>query len=174
VSFFDRLFGASRDEGGPHPAPPRSDDARAVERYRYLLQTAPPEAIERVHREAFERLTPEQRALLLDELRKDAPAGEQPADDTPDPLARAATRAEMREPGSMERTMQAPVFGQVLGASLLGTVAGYVVGSALVSAFLPPIDAGGDVASDGGAFDASGDAGGDFGADFGGFGDFGF
>lgn len=170
MSFFDRLFGASRDEGGPHPVPPRSDDARAVERYRYLLQTAPPEAIERVHREAFERLAPEQRALLLDELRKDAPESEQPADDTPDTLARAATRAEMREPGSMERTMQAPVFGQVLGASLLGTVAGYVVGSALVSAFLPPIDAGGDVASDGGAFDASGDAGGDFG----GFGDFGF
>lgn len=174
MSFFDRLFGAPRDGTAPAAAQPRSDDARAVERYRYLLQTAPPEAIERVHREAFERLTPEQRALLLDELRRDAPADDQPADDRPETLARAATRAEMREPGSMERTMQAPVFGQVLGASLLGTVAGYVVGSALVSAFLPPVDGGADVAGDGGAFDASGDAGADFGADFGGFGDFGF
>ncbi|MFN3708822.1 hypothetical protein [Microcella sp.] len=173
MSFFDRLFGASRDEDARQPSRARSDDARAVERYRYLLQTAPPEAIKRVHREAFERLTPEQRALLLDELRRDAPEGEQPADDRPDTLARAATRAEMRDPGSMERTMQAPVFGQVLGASLLGTVAGYVVGSALVSAFLPPVDAGGELAG-GGAVDASGDAGTDFGADFGGFGDFGF
>jgi hypothetical protein len=168
VSFFERLFGASRGDH-PHPStPPRSDDDRAVERYRYLLQTAPPDAIERVHREAFERLTPDQRALLLDALRRDAPEGEAPVDDRPDTLARAATRAEMREPGSMERTMQAPALGQVLGASLLGTVAGYVVGSAVVSAFLPPAEPG--------AFDATGGGieGDDLGADFGGFGDFGF
>lgn len=181
MSFFDRLFGASRPTPASSPAP-RSDDARAVERYRYLLQTAPPEAIERVHAEAFERLTPEQRRLLLEQLRADAPEGEAPADDRPETLARAATRAEMREPGSMERTMQAPGFGQMLGASLLGTVAGYVVGSALVSAFLPPVDGGsfaddpaaGDPGADAGMTDAGGDVGGDMGGDFGGFGDFGF
>lgn len=181
MSFFDRLFGSARPE--PAAAAPRGDDERAVERYRYLLQTAPPEAIERVHAEAFQKLTPEQRRLLLEQLRRDAPEGEAPADDEPQTLARAATRAEMREPGSMERTMQAPGFGQMLGASLLGTVAGYVVGSALVSAFLPPADPGLDTATDPGVDPAADagmtDAGGDWGADtgggdFGGFGDFGF
>lgn len=183
MSFFERLFGGTP---APEPAssrPVRGDDERAVERYRYLLQTAPPETIERVHAEAFEKLTPEQRVLLLEQLRRDAPAGEEPADDQPATLARAATRQEMREPGSMERSFAAPGFGQMLGASLLGTVAGYVVGSALVSAFLPPVDAGGvDAAgADAGAGDGMTDAGGGDlgdggfgGGDFGGFGDFGF
>lgn len=184
MSFFERLFGGTP---APEPAssrPVRGDDERAVERYRYLLQTAPPETIERVHAEAFEKLTPEQRVLLLDQLRRDAPAGEAPADDEPATLARAATRQEMREPGSMERSFTAAGFGQMVGASLLGTVAGYVVGSALVSAFLPPMDAGavdagaGDPGAEGmtdaGGGDVGGDFGGDMGGDFGGFGDFGF
>lgn len=195
MSFFDRLFGAPTPEPEPRRAPARSDDERAVERYRYLLQTAPPETIEQVHAEAFAKLSPEQRRLVYDELARTAPAGEAPADDQPATLARAATRSELRQPGTMERSLAGPSFGQMVGASLLGTVAGYVIGSALASAFLPPMDAGltdaagadaagadaagadagadaggADAGSDAGAFDAGGfDAGG-----FGDFGDFGF
>lgn len=204
MSFLDRIFGSRTPEPEPVPrAAPRSDDERAVERYRYLLETAPPATIEQVHAEAFAKLTPEQRQLVFQQLTDSAPAGEAPADDRAPTLAQAATRAELRQPGTMERAFQGggqgegqggrggPGFGSMLGASLLGTVAGYVVGSALVSAFLPPMDgmsdagaadagdAGGD-AGEAGA-DAGGDAGGFDGGfgdgggfDPGGFGDFGF
>ncbi|WAB80770.1 hypothetical protein OVN18_09345 [Microcella daejeonensis] len=190
MSFLDRIFGARTPEPEPVPrAAPRSDDERAVERYRYLLETAPPATIEQVHAEAFAKLTPEQRQLVFQQLTATAPAGEAPADDRAPTLAQAATRAELRQPGTMERAFQgggqqggpagrgAPGFGSMLGASLLGTVAGYVVGSALVSAFLPPMDGmtdaggadAGDAGADGGA-DAGADAGGDVGgADAGGF-----
>ncbi|GAA1688320.1 hypothetical protein GCM10009792_05130 [Microcella alkalica] len=196
MSLFDRIFGSRTPEpdAAPPPRAPRGDDERAVERYRYLLETAPPEAIERVHAEAFAKLTPEQRRMVFDRLSESAPEGEAPRDDQPATLAQAATRSELRQPGTMERSFAGPSFGSMMGASLLGTVAGYVVASALVSAFLPPMEGGGAEADGGGDGDAgeagagdavSGDAGmdgGDGGGFFdaggfddgGGFGDFGF
>ena len=80
------------------------EDERAIARYRYLLRTAPPEELERVHAEAFSRLTPEQRAQVLAELSRDLPAGERPPTDDPASMARSATRAELRQPGYLEQT----------------------------------------------------------------------
>jgi hypothetical protein len=193
MGFLDRLFGAepaNAQPAAPAAQPTRSDDERALERYRYLIRTAPPETIEQVHAEAFARLTDGQRALIYEELSRGAATGERPLSSEPATLARAATRAELRQPGSLERSLSgstagitpgAPGFGSMLASSMLGTVAGYVVGSALVSAFLP-WDAGYDAAaSDTGSGDTGADAGdasasaADFGAsdlDFGG--DFGF
>ena len=148
-------------------------DQRAIERYRYLLQTAPPEDIERAHEEAFARLTPEQRAMVLRELSEKPPASELDGDD-PRSLARAATRAEMRESGTMERTFGG---GGVpgLGSMFLSTLAGAFVGSSIANSF----DDGGSEGSsdaegnDGDVGSEAGDyGGGDFGGDFGG-GDFG-
>lgn len=190
MGLFDRLFGDEPNTSAAPAAPrrPRTDDEIAVERYRYLLRTAPPETIEQVHAEAFAKLTDDQRAIIYRELTANAPAGEAPRGADPASLAQAATRSELRQPGTMERSFQAPSFGAMVGSSLLGTVAGYVIASALVSAFLP-MDAGAnDTASDSGeqsdpgadpgadsGADASADAGGfgDFGGDAGGFGDFG-
>jgi len=198
MGFFDRLFGTGSDEQQntqQNTQPPRqgnrTDDEIAVERYRYLLRTAPPETIESVHREAFSKLTPEQRELLFTELSKNAPSGDAPRSSDAASLATAATRSELRQPGTMERSMssggQGMGFGSMVASSLLGTVAGYVIGSALVSAFLPMDNGGSDAAADGSS-DASADAagtdasadggydgsGGDFGGDFGGGGgDFG-
>ena len=76
MSFFDRLFGAPTPEPQARDDAPRGvrgDDERAVERYRYLLETAPPEAIEQVHAEAFAKLTPEQRRLVFAQLTENAP-----------------------------------------------------------------------------------------------------
>jgi hypothetical protein len=135
----------------------RTTDEIAVERYRYLLRTAPPEAIEQVHEEAFAKLTDEQRALVFTELSKNAPPGEQPKGQDAASLAQAATRSELRQPGTLERSFQGPSFGAMLGSSLLGTIAGYVIGSALVSAFMPN-DAGADASGDSGeGADGSGD-----------------
>ncbi|MFK5098462.1 hypothetical protein, partial [Klebsiella pneumoniae] len=66
---------------------PSSDDARALERYRYLLRTAPPETVEQVHAKAFARLTPSQRQQVLHELSSGLPADERPAGDDPASLA---------------------------------------------------------------------------------------
>ncbi|WP_414172527.1 hypothetical protein [Clavibacter tessellarius] len=109
MGFLDRLLGRDEqpdDRRGSAPAPrERSADEVAVERYRYLLRTAPPERIEEVHLEAFRKLTPEQREILFRQLSSDAAEGDAPTDDRPESLARSATRSEMRAPGTLERTL---------------------------------------------------------------------
>lgn len=171
-----------------------SEDDRAVARYRYLLRTAPPESLEQVHAEAFSKLTDDQRQQLLAELSQDAPQGEAPRSAEPQDLARAATRAEMRQPGTLERTFSGRGFGGGLGGpimgSMMGTIAGVVVGSAIANALFADYGSspeaaeageagadpsGGDTGGDAGSGDAgSGDAGsGDAGGDAGGSGDVG-
>jgi len=163
MGMFDRLFGGEAEPTPPPHSANRSADEIAVERYRYLLRTAPPEAIEQVHAEAFAKLTDEQRALIYTQLSENAPAGEQPRGSDAASLAQAATRSELRQPGTLERSFQGPSFGTMLGSSLLGTVAGYVIGSAIVSSFMPNDVGNPDAASDPGADGAN--AGGDGSAD---------
>ena len=193
-----RLFGG--DEGERQPARPMprrrdlSEDEQAVERYRYLLRTAPPETIEDAHAEAFAKLSPEQRRMVLQELDVTMTPAERAAgaeyDAEPRSLARLATRAEVRQPGTLERTWSGmPAMGGVgMGGMFLnnfmGTIAGVMVGSMIADAFLGnsgydqgSADGSGDAAADGGdvadaGFDDGG-AFGDFGGDGGGFGDFG-
>ncbi|TFC34216.1 hypothetical protein [Cryobacterium sp. TMT2-14] len=189
MGFFDRLFGTEPQQPEQQrraTAPQRTDDEIAVDRYQYLLRTAPPETIEQVHAEAFSKLNDEQRDLLFRQLSENANASERPANAEPATLAQAATRAELRQPGTLTRAFgnqgqSGPSFGSMVGSSLLGTVAGYVIASTLMSAFLP-MDSGGADASgaDSGSGDSGGDSGGDAGSggdsgsgDFGG-GDFGF
>ena len=179
MGFLDRLLGTDQREAArparesePRAAR-RSEDEIAVARYRYLLRTAPPETIEQVHREAFSQLTDQQRATIYEELSRGAQTGERPLSSEPATLARSATRAELRRPGTMERilggrgataSLGGPGFMSMVGGSLLGTVAGYVIGSALVSAFLPWDGWGGDQQADGwggsGADSTGADAGG--------------
>jgi hypothetical protein len=105
-------------------------DAAAVERYRYLLHTAPPGDLERAHAEAFERLTPQQRAIVRRDLESWVPPAEAPRSDDPQDLARVATRAEMRSPGTLERAFgggQAPG----MGASFLQTFAAVFVATSM-------------------------------------------
>ena len=192
MGLFDQLFGSGDDNArsAPQRNTPRTDDEIAVERYRYLLRTAPPETIEQVHAEAFSKLTQEQRDLLFTQLSDGAQTGEAPRDAAPASLATAATRQELRTPGTMERSLSGGSggmgFGGMMASSMLGTVAGYVIGSALVGAFLPDGNSGADGSADSASADsadsagdaggaggeASGDSGGDSGGDFGG-GDFG-
>jgi hypothetical protein len=152
------------------------DDQQAIERYRYMLRTAPPDDVERAHAEAFAALTPEQRATVLRELAQQVPPSEVPSADDPNSLARMATRAEMRQPGTMERTF-AGVPGPGLGGMFLSTLAGAFVGTAIADAFFS--SEGTDASAEGADSEASAEAdagadaeagGGDFG---GGFGDFG-
>jgi hypothetical protein len=163
VGLLDRLLGRTRRDtsvypqpdsypppsGQVPPAPGTSEDQRAIERYRYLLRTAPPDQIEEAHAEAFAKLTPEQRRQVLDQL---VTTGERPQGDDPRSLARAATRAEVRSPGTLERAFgggggygrgygggyggggYGPSFGSMVGGSLLGTIGGLVIGTAVADA----------------------------------------
>jgi len=149
------------------------EDQQAIDRYRYMLRTAPPEDVERAHEEAFAQLSPEQRAAVLRQLTERVPPSEVTGDD-PRSLARTATRAEMREPGTIERAFGGSgVPG--LGSMFLATLAGAFIGSSIANSF----DDGSSGDSSEGADADSGDvadlgdaSAGDFGGDIGG-GDFG-
>jgi hypothetical protein len=186
MGFLDRLFGSNADDDYRETtkkvraaSAARTDDEIAVERYRYLLRTAPPETIEKVHEEAFSQLSVEQRKMLFAQLSADAPRGDAPKADDAHSLAVSATRSEMRRPGTMEKSLTnvsaangqaggpavgaAPGFGSMFGSSLLGSIAGYVIASTLMSAFMPSFAGdsgaadGSQAGSEGG--DGSGDAG---------------
>ncbi|MDQ3128037.1 MAG: hypothetical protein M3Q66_06210 [Chloroflexota bacterium] len=154
-------------------------DAQALERYRYMLASAPPEDIERAHEEAFARLTPEQRREALQALAQHVPPGEIRGDD-PASLARAATRAEIRQPGTIERawggTGGGAGFG--MGSWFLTTLAASFIGTAIAQSFFDN-DAGsgadGDATADADSSTEadSGDAGGDYGSGGAGSGDLG-
>lgn len=206
MEFVKRLFGGDDERSEMRPQVRRrelSSDEQAVERYRYLLRTAPPETIEEAHAEAFAKLTPEQRGLVLAELTRTLTPAERAsgAYDHEDPrtLARLATRTEMRQPGALERTwtgMPATAgagglgIGSPLMGNFMGAFAGVMLGSMVADAFLgnagfdPGLaDAGGDAGAGelagmedlGGDAFGGGDLGGmtDLGGGFGDFGDFG-
>ena len=128
------LFGRSN--------PAKSAEDHAIERYRYLLRTAPPETIEQAHAEAFARLTPEQRRQVLQEMRGTVPAAElaqaEQSGASAQALARVATRAEMRQPGSAERMFG----GSMMAGSFLSGIAGAVIGSMIAQQFFGGADAG--------------------------------
>jgi hypothetical protein len=161
-------------------------DEMAVERYRYMLRTAPPETLEQAHAEAFAKLTAEQRRKVLEDLGTAVPASERAASDDPQSLARMATRAEMRQPGTMERVlgggrggMGGMGMGGMIAGSLLASVAGAFVGTAIADAFFGDelggdATAGGeDMAVDDPGVDPGGEMMGDPGmGDFGGMDDF--
>ena len=147
MGILDKLFGSGGDQParseprGPEQSP---DDEQAIERYRYLLRTAPPEALEQAHAEAFAQLTPEQRSEVLRRFSESLPAAELADARAGDPraMARAATRAEIRDPGFLERTLgrggvgTGGGLGGVFGTSLLGSLAGTFLGTAIASHFL--------------------------------------
>jgi hypothetical protein len=51
MGLFERMFGNDRREGSVRPASgtTSSADEQAIARYRYLVKTAPPDAIEQAH-----------------------------------------------------------------------------------------------------------------------------
>ncbi len=192
MGFLDRLLG--RDEPRASTTPRGSDggdltDEQALERYRYLVRTAPPDRIEEAHEEAFARLTPEQRRQALQELSAAVPAGERAEGDDPRSLARMATRAEMREPGSVERAFGrgGTGMGMGIGGTLLGSFAAAFAGTLVAQSLMDELggegegegegggesEGGGETADAGGGDYGGGDVGGGGfgGGDFGGGGD---
>ena len=167
MGILDALFGRKDDQsnqpqnrvynqqnaayGAPNrarAARPQNADEQALARYRYMLQTAPPEEIEAAHQEAFARLTPQQRQMALQQMTQMVPQNEaNQLSDNPRDLARAATRAEMRQPGAMQRMFgganqtgqnpnqnnQGMMGGGMMGGGMMGGMGGMMAGSLLTS-----------------------------------------
>jgi|GEM_PF-5170131 len=130
---YDAFTGNSREINTP-PGPPPDilSEEQAIQRYRYLLQTAPPETLERGHVEAFTRMAQSQRARILKELAAALPDETRAsinlqADDAAS-LAQTITHVERSAPGLLEQTLGGPAAGMG-GGMLAGTpFAGIAVG----------------------------------------------
>ena len=84
MGFLDWLFGRNKAREPQQPSwsgqgeqfretsEPLTDE-QAIQRYRYMLRTAPPETIEQAHAEAFAKLTPEQRRKVLADVSSELP-----------------------------------------------------------------------------------------------------
>lgn len=145
------VAGSRRDTGvaGRYAPPPTSgsapalsaDDRAAIARYDYLLRTADPDRVEQMHREAFARLTPEQRAHVRERMDADLHPHERPRSDAPDDLARTAARAEATRPGRMSQMLSRAGRGGLIGAGVVGAggLLAAVAGGAIVSAVAGPL-----------------------------------
>ena len=186
MGILDKLLGRD-DESQPArrpaadasaPSAPSADE-QAIARYRYMLQTAPPQTLEQAHTEAFAKLTPEQRSLLLQQLAAEMPEAERAAaagtlKDDPQSLARLATRAEVRQPGTLERSFNGMGgraggmgMGGMMAGSFLASMAGVAIGSAIAQSFFADAGAGDVAAGDAAAYEPGADV-----ADAGDAGDF--
>jgi hypothetical protein len=192
MGWLDRLFGRGEESRAREPQPTSAgvggqaalSDEQALARYHYMLKTAPPEAIEQAHEEAFAKLTPDQRAQVLRELSAQTPESERAAlagRDDPKSLARLATRAEMRQPGTMERTFgrSGGGMGGMMGGTIFASLVAGFAGSMIANQLFAGLDdadlaaGGADLPADAGqSADTSAgdfaDSGADFGGDFGG------
>jgi len=122
-----RLFGAEQE----------NEDDVMLRRYRHLLDTAPRESIEQAHADAFSKLPEPELAAIYEELSRGSGTGERPLSSEPATLARSASRAEARVPGSLEGTLRAADDRGGFAGSLMDPVVDDVTRSPLVSAFLP-------------------------------------
>ena len=126
---------APRGNAAPAPRGARGSssvsdaDRAAIARYDYLLQTADPHRIEQMHREAFDRLTPAQRAQVQERMQAELAPGERPSSASSHDLARAAGRTEAAAPGRMRSLLSRVRGGGGAGA---GRVGGMAVGGAAV------------------------------------------
>lgn len=122
----DAFTGDSRDVNAPSgPLPAILSEEQAIQRYRYLLQSAPPATLAQGHAEAFVRMPQAQRARILRELAAARPADPSgtfhPLQDDPRSLAEIVTEVEREAPGTLEHALGGPAAG-LGGGMLAGTL----------------------------------------------------
>ncbi len=141
LRILDLLMGVSR-EPGFRTRSTISELPDATDCYRYLLRTAPPFAIERAHTEALLQLAPAQRRQFTQALCRHLPDTLQPGESDVEAraLARLATRAELRQPGLLERALGAEPAGTLEAQTLLSVLARSVSATPIAQQFLGGID----------------------------------
>jgi hypothetical protein len=138
MGLIDRLLRGRRTPDEKNTRPLSAEEA--VARWRYLVGTAPPEAVSEAHGRALETLGEVPRAEVLQRLRSGLSALEPGAVVPVEPavLIRAAARAERRVPGFLERALAADARGR----QGLATLAAAVVVSRAAAPFLRGFEAG--------------------------------
>ena len=133
-----RTVGAAAPGGSSVPAG-SPDDTAALDRYERMLASAPTATIERVHVEAFERLTPAQLDQLFERFTASAATeDDRPADARPASLARSVLRPDARKPGAIARMLGADPAGVALNAWVSASILETLSGFAFASAFWGP------------------------------------
>ena len=135
MGLLDRLLGRR----APQAADARSiTGPEAIDRWKYLLRTAPAEPLGVAHVEGLAALSADASAPMLHGLRRALSALEPGTvvPSAPDVLIRAAVRAERTDPGFLERTVAAGPKGQ----ESLGALASAVIATAALAPFLRTYD----------------------------------
>ena len=95
-----------------------TDEDPVVRQYRYLLRTAPLDALEAVHGEALGGLAPETRADVLRAVQLGLIAGQRLGPDAIGPLAHLLTVGERREPNAFLRACPTAALAALAQAAL--------------------------------------------------------
>jgi hypothetical protein len=141
MGLLDRLFPGRRTSPSGEARPVTGPEA--VARWRYLLLTAPPEALAGAHAEGLATLGSDARVELLQRLRGALSALEPGAVVPADPavLVRAAARAERRSPGFLERALSADARGERALTGLATAVVASAVAAPFLRGFEPGLSA---------------------------------
>ena len=117
-----RLFRRST-RGNVHHPPSPADEDPLVRQYRYLLRTAPADALEHVHHEALAELSSDDRAAILRTVREQLLAGQRlEADDVP-ALSRLVVLGERRPPGALLHHCPPAVLARLADKALVSEAA---------------------------------------------------
>jgi hypothetical protein len=152
----DRLFRGRRRPEASGPRPLTGPEALA--RWRYLVVTAPPEALVAAHAAGLAALGADAQGEVLHRVRTALSALEPGAvaPREPEVLVRAAARAERRAPGFIERALSTDVPGRRALTGLASAVVATGAAAPFLRGFEPEL--GSDAQADGGAPDLDADA----------------
>jgi hypothetical protein len=104
----------SRRAAKPQPSD-RSED-QAVRQYRYLLRTAPQDALEAAHVDALSAIGPQHRETVLRTVQAELVAGAHLHADDVRPLAHLMTLGERRSPGVLTSSIPDPALSELARA----------------------------------------------------------
>ena len=127
---------------GPAVAAAQDSSEPLVRQYRYLLRSAPADALENAHREALPELSTPHRAAVLDAVRTSMASGAHIAADDTLPLAHLVVFAEKKFPGAFLAACPPEALRALAGHVLVaeasfGLLGGY---AAWDGAEPPPVD----------------------------------
>ena len=104
-------------EGHPQPPDEAAEDV-TVRQYRFLLRTAPADALEAAHTEALPLLSPDERRSLLRAIQESLLVGGHLGDSDHSHIAHLIAAGERRSPGQLLTALPPPVLEHLAGRVL--------------------------------------------------------
>jgi hypothetical protein len=110
---------STSQSGSPHAV---AGEDQTIRQYRYLLATAPADALGAAHEDALSGLTADQRAAVLDAVQRGLVAGQRLGPDDLPAVSRLLVHGEKRAPGEFRRACD-PAALTALAEAVLGSEA---------------------------------------------------